>query len=82
MSHISALQSLLGADAHLITDPDITTSYSRDQAPFAQSAPPLAVLLRDLGAVVGEVSPEAAAASAPSLSIVVEDKRQPGASDA
>ena len=45
MSHISALQSLLGTDAHLITDPDITVSYSRDQAPFAQSAPPLAVLL-------------------------------------
>ena len=45
MSHISALQSLLGADAHLITDPDITASYSRDQAPFAQSAAPLAVLL-------------------------------------
>ncbi|MFM1910110.1 MAG: hypothetical protein RLZZ545_808, partial [Actinomycetota bacterium] len=45
MSHISALQALLGADATLITDPDITTSYSRDQAPFAQSAPPLAVLL-------------------------------------
>ncbi len=45
MSHISALQALLGADATLITDPDITASYSRDQAPFAQSAPPLAVLL-------------------------------------
>ena len=45
MSHISALQALLGADASLITDPDITSSYSRDQAPFAQSAPPLAVLL-------------------------------------
>ena len=40
------------------------------------------MLLRDLGAVVGEVSPEAAAASAPSLSIVVEDKRQTGAPDA
>ena len=45
MSHISALQALLGADASLITDPDITSSYSRDQAPFAQSAPPMAVLL-------------------------------------
>ena len=33
------------------------------------------LLLRDLGAVVGEVSLEAQAAAAPSLSIVVEDKR-------
>lgn len=39
------MQSLLGEDAALITDPDITASYSRDQAPFAHSAPPLAVLL-------------------------------------
>jgi len=45
VSHISALQALLGADASLITDPDITSSYSRDQAPFAQSVPPMAVLL-------------------------------------
>ena len=35
------------------------------------------LLMRDLGAVVGEVAPEAAAAAAPQLSIVVEDKRQP-----
>jgi len=34
------------------------------------------LLMRDLGAVVGEVAPEAQAAAAPSLSIVVEDKRQ------
>jgi hypothetical protein len=34
------------------------------------------LLMRDLGAVVGEVAPEAAAAAAPQLSIVVEDKRQ------
>jgi len=33
------------------------------------------LLMRDLGAVVGEVAPEAAAAAAPQLSIVVEDKR-------
>ena len=33
------------------------------------------LLLRDLGAVVGEVSLEAQAAAAPSLCIVVEDKR-------
>jgi len=35
------------------------------------------LLMRDLGAVVGEVAPEAQAAAAPQLSIVVEDKRQP-----
>lgn len=33
------------------------------------------LLMRDLGAVVGEVAPEAQAAAAPQLSIVVEDKR-------
>jgi len=45
MSDVAKLQELLGNDVALITDPDITTSYSRDQAPFAPSAPPLAVLL-------------------------------------
>ena len=45
MSHFAALSKLLGPDAALISDPDITTSYSRDQAPFAVSAPPFAVLL-------------------------------------
>jgi len=35
------------------------------------------LLLRDLGAVVGEVSPEAASAAAPRLEITVEDRRQP-----
>lgn len=34
------------------------------------------LLMRDLGAVVGEVAPEAQAAAAPTLSITVEDKRQ------
>jgi hypothetical protein len=33
------------------------------------------LLMRDLGAVVGEVAPEAAAAAAPTLQITVEDKR-------
>lgn len=33
------------------------------------------LLMRDLGAVVGEVAPEAQAAAAPQLNIVVEDKR-------
>ena len=45
MSHLAALTKLLGPDASLISDPDITASYSRDQAPFAVSAPPFAVLL-------------------------------------
>lgn len=36
------------------------------------------LLMRDLGAVVGEVAPETQAAQAPSLSIVVEDRRQTG----
>jgi hypothetical protein len=35
------------------------------------------LLMRDLGAVVGEVAPEAAAAAAPRLEITVEDRRQP-----
>ena len=34
------------------------------------------LLMRDLGAVVGEVAPEAAAAAAPTLQITVEDKRR------
>lgn len=34
------------------------------------------LLMRDLGAVVGEVAPEAAAAAAPTLNITVEDKRR------
>lgn len=34
------------------------------------------LLMRDLGAVVGEVAPEAQAAAAPTLQITVEDKRR------
>ena len=45
MSHLAALSKLLGTDATLISDPDITASYSRDQAPFASAAAPFAVLL-------------------------------------
>ena len=45
MSHLAALSKLLGPDVSLISDPDITASYSRDQAPFAKSASPFAVLL-------------------------------------
>ena len=43
MSFVPELEKLLGVS--LITDPDITASYSRDQAPFAPSAPAKAVLL-------------------------------------
>ena len=43
MSFVSDLEKVLGVA--LITDPDITTSYSKDQAPFALSAPAAAVLL-------------------------------------
>jgi len=35
------------------------------------------LLMRDLGAVVGEVAPETLAAQAPALQITVEDRRQP-----
>jgi len=45
MSHLAALSKLLGTDASLISDPDISASYSRDQAPFASAAAPFAVLL-------------------------------------
>jgi len=34
------------------------------------------LLLRDLGAVVGEVAPEAQAAAAPQLQITIDDRRQ------
>lgn len=37
----------------------------------------VAILLKDMGAVIGEAAPETQAAAAPQLSIVVEDKRQP-----
>ena len=45
MSHLAALSKLLGSDASLLSDSDITASYSRDQAPFASAAAPFAVLL-------------------------------------
>ena len=45
MSHLAALTNLLGPEVSLISDPDITASYSRDQAPFATAAAPFAVLL-------------------------------------
>lgn len=43
MSFVPELEKLLGVS--LITDPDITASYSKDQAPFAPSSPAKAVLL-------------------------------------
>ena len=43
MSFVPELEKLLGVS--LITDPDITASYSKDQAPFAPFAPAKAVLL-------------------------------------
>jgi glycolate oxidase len=43
MSFVSDLEKVLGVA--LITDPDITASYSKDQAPFALYAPAAAVLL-------------------------------------
>jgi len=42
---IKDLTATLGPDAAIITDPSITPSYSRDQAPFAESEPPIAVVL-------------------------------------
>jgi len=37
----------------------------------------VAMLLKDMGAVIGEAAPEQQAAAAPTLNITVEDKRQP-----
>ena len=46
---INELQNHLGVDVSVITDPSVTASYMRDQAPFAESAPPLAVVIaRDI----------------------------------
>lgn len=43
MNFVTDLAAVLGVS--LITDPQITASYSKDQAPFATSAPAAAVLL-------------------------------------
>jgi glycolate oxidase len=46
---LTELQKVLGEDVSLITDPSVTSAYSRDQAPFAFSEPPLAVVIaRDI----------------------------------
>ncbi len=42
----------------------------------------VAMLLKDMGAVIGEAAIEQQANSAPSLNITIEDKRKPGATDA
>jgi len=44
-SHLENLRAVLGPIANLISDPDVTISYSRDHALFAKSALPLCVLL-------------------------------------
>jgi len=36
----------------------------------------VAMLLKDMGAVIGEAAPEQQAAAAPTLNITVEDKRR------
>lgn len=46
---LTELQKALGERASVLTDPSITPAYSRDQAPFAHSEPPLAVVIaRDI----------------------------------
>ena len=46
---LTELQKALGESASVLTDPSITPAYSRDQAPFAHSEPPLAVVIaRDI----------------------------------
>lgn len=54
MSNLVALAAALGPDATLISDPDITASYSRDHAPFAVSSPPFAVLLAKSAAEISK----------------------------
>jgi glycolate oxidase len=45
MDHEAGLRAVLGASASLITDPQITLSYSKDQAPFAAHGAAAIVLL-------------------------------------
>lgn len=46
---LTELQKALGESVSVLTDPSITPAYSRDQAPFAHSEPPLAVVIaRDI----------------------------------
>ena len=45
MNHLSGFKAALGENASLISDPEITASYSKDQAPFAPHEPAALVLL-------------------------------------
>lgn len=45
MDHLSGLRAALGNSASLISDPEITATYSKDQAPFAAHQPAALVLL-------------------------------------
>ena len=45
MDHEAGLRAVLGTSASLITDPEITLSYSKDQAPFAAHQAAAIVLL-------------------------------------
>ena len=45
MDHLGGLRAALGENASLISDPEITASYSKDQSPFAPHEPAALVLL-------------------------------------
>lgn len=45
MEHLGGIRAALGDNASLISDPEITATYSKDQAPFAAHQPAALVLL-------------------------------------
>jgi len=67
MDHLSGLRSALGESASLISDPEITASYSKDQAPFALNQPAALVLLAKS---TDEVSKAVAYANAHNIPVV------------
>jgi glycolate oxidase len=67
MDHLSGLRSALGENASLISDPEITASYSKDQAPFALHQPAALVLLAKS---TEEVSKAVAYANAHNIPVV------------
>ena len=67
MDHFSGLRSALGESASLISDPEITASYSKDQAPFALHQPAALVLLAKS---TEEVSKAVAYANAHNIPVV------------
>jgi glycolate oxidase len=67
MDHLSGLRSALGESASLISDPEITVSYSKDQAPFALHQPAALVLLAKS---TDEVSKAVAYANAHNIPVV------------